>query len=104
MEYYIKPFLYFKNEKFWTFSSEINSMNSQELDDLIDSFQVVLSGEYEELHFGFLHISELFIKKEITILKNNGHLVKEFDTGEIYKVFKYYQEALKLNFPAGSIV
>jgi hypothetical protein len=94
MKFYIKPRLYLLEQDLWLFSDEIHQMPFSMIEDGIESFRRVISGEYPEMTWG-LEVSELLIHKETSTLEYHGKFVAEIPTIDIYNMLKEYRDKLK---------
>jgi hypothetical protein len=93
IEYTIKPRLYLIERDLWLFSDEIHQMDFAMIQDGIDSCQLAMNEKYEVLNWG-LEVSELEIRKDISVLTYNSKFVAEFQTIELCNMLKNYRDAL----------
>lgn len=93
MIFKVRPYIHTDDRRFDTMLSEIYTMPLSMIDEGINSCQLVLNGEYEELNWG-LEVFELSIKKDLAILEYHGEYVSELTTTHLLKLLKDYKDAL----------
>lgn len=93
LKYKIKPTIIFENKELWIFNSEILNMDLSQIQDGINSCQLIMDEKYPEMSWG-LEVSELLIHKETSRLEYHGEFVMEIPTAEIYNMLKSYRDKL----------
>ncbi|MCL1868142.1 MAG: hypothetical protein FWF72_04255 [Paludibacter sp.] len=89
----IKPYIETKDEKYFTFVSEIYQMPFSMIQDGIDSCLLVMDEQYPEMNWG-LEVFDLTIHKETAVLSYNREFVAEIPTKEIYDMLVKYRDKL----------
>lgn len=90
----IKPIVSTEDRQLWIMTGEINSMDPSEIQDGIDSCQMAINGDIEEISWGW-EVFELLIHKETATLEYHGEFVEEIPTQDILRMLQDYKRALE---------
>jgi hypothetical protein len=85
--------MYSPEERYRLLLIELNQLDISEINDIIDSCNLVMNSTHDELYWGW-HISSLDMRKEITHLSYNNSFVAEIPTVEILNMLKEYRDRL----------
>jgi len=81
-----------ENKKYWILSGELNNFSRDDLEDIIQDFENVFQGKYEESSFSQNVAIVSFTKENTTIEDYDGVLGQESSL-EIYNMLKIFLDA-----------